>query len=211
MIFVEGNIGTGKSTFLNKLSQEFKVILEPVDEWTKTRNANGKNLLEEFYADPARNAYLFQSIAFRSRMKNIVNQDNAIIERSIFTDRNVFAKACREDGLISDIEWNDYCGWFDWLTDEFKIQPRGFIYLRCDPSISYERIKKRSRSGEESISLEYLQNLHKKHDMWLLEEESAKVVVIDVNEDFENDSEKLNSMIDIVKSSFSHLLPSVCV
>ena len=51
MIFIEGNIGTGKSTFLTKLSTEFKVILEPVDEWTKTRNANGKNLLEEFSAE----------------------------------------------------------------------------------------------------------------------------------------------------------------
>jgi len=211
MLFVEGNIGTGKSTFLKKLSQEFKVILEPVDEWTKTRNANGKNLLEEFYSDPARNAYLFQSIAFRSRMKNIVNQDTAIIERSIYTDRNVFAKACREDSLISDIEWNDYCGWFDWLTDEFKIQPTGFIYLRCEPEISYERIKKRSRSGEESISLDYLQKLHQKHDQWLLHEEKTPVVVIDVNEDFEDNPEKLQNMIDKVKMIFVHQLSSVYV
>jgi len=210
MIFVEGNIGTGKSTFLNKLAEEFKVILEPVDEWTKTRNANGKNLLEEFYSDPARNAYLFQSIAFRSRMKNIVNQNSAIIERSIYTDRNVFAKTCREDGLISDIEWNDYCGWFDWLTDEFKIRPIGFIYLRCDPMISYERIKKRSRSGEESISLDYLKKLHEKHEMWLLKEEASKVIIIDVNEDFENNPEKLQEMINKVKQSFDQL-PFVCV
>jgi len=211
MLFVEGNIGTGKSTFLNKLSQEFKVILEPVDEWTKTRNANGKNLLEEFYSDPARNAYLFQSIAFRSRMKNIVNQDTAIIERSIYTDRNVFAKACREDGLISDIEWNDYCGWFDWLTNEFKVKPTGFIYLRCDPKVSYERVQKRSRSGEESISLDYLKKLHQKHDQWLLNEEKTPVLVVDVNEDFENDPEKLQSMIDRVKEIFGHQLSSVCV
>ena len=210
MIFVEGNIGTGKSTFLNKLAEEFKVILEPVDEWTKTRNANGRNLLEEFYSDPARNAYLFQSIAFRSRMKNIVNQDSAIIERSIYTDRNVFAKTCREDGLISDIEWNDYCGWFDWLTEEFKVRPTGFIYLRCDPMISYERIRKRSRSGEESISLDYLKKLHEKHEMWLLKEEASKVVIIDVNEDFENNPEKLQEMINKVKQSFDQL-PFVCV
>lgn len=79
-----------------------------MDEWSKMKNANGKNILEEFYSDPARNAYLFQSIAFRSRMKNIVHKDDALIERSIYTDRNVFAKTCREDGLIGDIEWDDY-------------------------------------------------------------------------------------------------------
>jgi deoxyadenosine/deoxycytidine kinase len=183
MIFVEGNIGTGKSTFLTHLSKHCKVILEPVDEWTQMKNANGKNILEEFYSDPARNAYLFQSIAFRSRMKNIVNRDDCFIERSIYTDRNVFAKTCREDGLIGDIEWNDYVSWFDWLTTEFQVKPKGFVYLRCEPEVSLERIKKRNRSGEENISLEYLKKLHAKHDEWLLNEKGNSVLVIDVNED----------------------------
>jgi deoxyadenosine/deoxycytidine kinase len=206
MIFVEGNIGTGKSTFLNKLSKDFKVILEPVDEWTSMKNANGKNLLEEFYTEPARNAYLFQSIAFRSRMKNIVNQETCLIERSVYTDRNVFAKTCREDGLIRDIEWNDYTGWFDWLTNIFDIKPHGFIYLRCSPEISYERIQKRKRSGEETISYEYLKKLHKKHDDWLLYEDPSKVLILDVDEEFENNPEKLQDMINTVKLVFGDQL-----
>ena len=62
MYFVEGNIGSGKSTFLKKLSTEFKVVQEPVDEWSKMKNASsGKNILEEFYEDPKRNAYLLGS------------------------------------------------------------------------------------------------------------------------------------------------------
>jgi len=209
MIFVEGNIGTGKSTFLKMLSKDFKVILEPVDEWTSIRNSNGKNLLEEFYADPSRNAYLFQSIAFRSRMKNIVNQVDAIIERSIYTDRNVFAKTCLEDGYISNIEWNDYIGWFDWLSDAFKIKPNGFIYLQCDPNISYERIKKRNRSGEGDISLDYLKKLHEKHEEWLLH--SDNTLILNVDEDFEKDPKKLQEMVDKVKATFGHQLPSVYV
>ena len=200
MIFIEGNIGTGKSTFLTHMSKssEFKVILEPVDEWSKMKNANGKNILEEFYSDPSRNAYLFQSIAFRSRMKNIVHKDDALIERSIYTDRNVFAKTCREDGLIGDIEWDDYVSWFDWLTTEFQVQPKGFVYLRCEPEVSLERIKKRNRSGEENISLEYLKKLHAKHDEWLLN--SQKVLVLDVNED--NTPEKLEDMVSQIKCFF---------
>jgi deoxyadenosine/deoxycytidine kinase len=199
MIFVEGNIGTGKSTFLTHLSNEFKVILEPVDEWTQMKNANGKNILEEFYSDPVRNAYLFQSIAFRSRMKNIVHKDDALIERSIYTDRNVFAKTCREDGLIGDIEWHDYVSWFDWLTTEFQVRPKGFIYLRCEPEVSLERIKKRNRSGEENISLEYLTKLHVKHDDWLLK--AKNVLVLDVNED--GTPEKVQEMIAQIKLFFA--------
>ena len=200
MIFIEGNIGTGKSTFLNHLSNEFKVILEPVDEWTKMKNANGKNIIEEFYSDPARNAYLFQSIAFRSRMKNIMNREDCLIERSVYTDRQVFAQTCREDGLIGDIEWNDYVSWFEWLTQEFKVTPKGFVYLRCEPEVSLERIKKRKRSGEDTISIEYLKKLHAKHDEWLLNEKSVPVLVIDVNED--NTPEKIAEMIQKVKDYF---------
>jgi len=200
MIFVEGNIGTGKSTFLTSLSSEFKVILEPVDEWSKMKNANGKNILEEFYSDPSRNAYLFQSIAFRSRMKNIVNRcdDVCFVERSIYTDRNVFAKTCRDDGLIGDIEWDDYVSWFDWLTTEFQVHPKGFVYLRCEPEVSLERIKKRNRSGEENISLEYLKKLHAKHDDWLLN--FPNVLVVDVNED--GTPEQTRDIITRIKNFF---------
>ena len=202
MIFVEGNIGTGKSTFLTQLSKHCKVILEPVDEWTQMKNANGKNILEEFYSDPVRNAYLFQSIAFRSRMKNIVNRDDCFIERSIYTDRNVFAKTCREDGLIGDIEWHDYISWFDWLATEFQVKPKGFIYLRCEPEVSLERIHKRNRSGEENISLDYLKKLHAKHDDWLLNEIGNRVLVLDVNED----RSTYEDIIEKVKEFFSEFV-----
>ena len=199
MYFVEGNIGSGKSTFLKKLSTEFKVVQEPVDEWSKMKNANGKNILEEFYEDPERNAYLFQSIAFRSRVKNIADlkDETVIIERSIYTDRMVFAEVCKEDGNISEIEWNDYTEWFDFIVNHVGFKPKGFIYLRSVPEKSYERINKRSRSGESSISLDYLKKLHKRHDKWLVDE--ANVLVLDVTEEFESNPELLEKMIQKVR------------
>ena len=203
MYFVEGNIGSGKSTFLKKLSTEFKVVQEPVDEWSKIRNDNGKNILEEFYEDPQRNAYLFQSIAFRSRIRNITDLDeDAIVERSIYTDRMVFAEVCKEEGNINEIEWNDYTEWFDFIVKHIGFKPRGYIYLRTNPERSHERINKRNRSGESNISLEYLKKLHRKHDNWLIDE--SNVLVLDVTEDFESNPEHLDKMIqkvrDFVKS-----------
>ena len=198
MFFIEGNVGTGKSTFLQKLKEVgLDVIFEPVDIWTSIKNDNGKTLLEEFYNDQKRYAYTFQSIAFRTRVQNIENSKvNTVIERSIFTDRNVFAKTCYENGMMNEIEWNDYTSWFDWLATSFSINPKGYIYLRASPDISYDRIKKRSRSGEETIPFDYLNELHKKHENWLLDE--PNVLILDVNEDFENNSEKLNDMIEKV-------------
>ena len=198
MYFVEGNIGSGKSTFLKKLSSEFKVVQEPVDEWSKMRNANGKNILEEFYEDPERNAYLFQSIAFRSRVKNITDLDESVIvERSIYTDRMVFAEVCKEDGNINEIEWNDYTEWFDFIVKHIGFKPKGFIYLRTDPEKSYERINKRNRSGESNISIDYLKKLHKRHDKWLMDEDN--VLVLDVTEEFESNPEHLEKMVQKVR------------
>ena len=198
MFFIEGNVGTGKSTFLQKLKEVgLDVIFEPVDIWTSIRNDNGKTLLEEFYNDQKRYAYTFQSIAFRTRVQNIENSKvNTVIERSIFTDRNVFAKTCYENGMMNEIEWNDYTSWFDWLATSFNINPKGYIYLRASPDISYDRIKKRSRSGEETIPFDYLNELHNKHENWLLDE--PNVLILDVNEGFENNSGKLNDMIEKV-------------
>ena len=53
-VVVEGNIGSGKTTFLqhfNKFSEEVETLAEPVDKW---RNANGHNLLQMMYEDPHR-------------------------------------------------------------------------------------------------------------------------------------------------------------
>ena len=91
---------------------------------------------------------------------------------------------------------NDYTDWFDWLADRFNVKPKGFIYLRASPEISFERIKKRSRSGEETIPFEYLKELHNKHENWLMDE--PNVLVLDVNEDFENNPDKLSEMIQQV-------------
>jgi len=204
MIFIEGNIGSGKSTFIQLLKDKgYTINLEPVDKWTSMKNKNGKNLLEEFYADPERYSYLFQSIAFRTRIKSITSNPSDFTERSVFTDRNVFAKTCHETGKMNDIEWEDYCEWFDWLTESLSVKPKGYIYLRADPKVSYDRIKKRSRGGEENISYDYLVNLHTKHDDWLMNEKN--VLLIDVNEEFENNNDKLEEMVNKVKNYISNM------
>ena len=203
MYFVEGNIGSGKSTFLKRLSTEFKVVQEPVDEWSKMKNASsGKSILEEFYEDPERNAYLFQSIAFRSRVKTITDidaTDVVIVERSIYTDRMVFAEVSREAGNMNDIEWNDYTEWFDFVVEHIGFKPKGFIYLRTGPEKSHERIIRRGRSGESNITLEYLRRLHRRHDEWLTRGMTAPVLVLDVTEEFESNPEHLERMIQKVR------------
>jgi deoxyadenosine/deoxycytidine kinase len=183
MFFVEGNIGVGKSTLVSALSEcGLSTLQEPVDAWMKQRNANDKNILQEFYEDPHRWAYAFQSIAFRSRiigMKDL--QPDCIVERSIYTDRMVFAETARASGHISNVEWLDYTSWFDFVTQLVDADPSGIIYLRACPQTCLDQVRKRAREGEDTITLEYLTALHKRHDAWLMNE--SNVLVLDVDKD----------------------------
>lgn len=181
MYFIEGNIGVGKSTLVNALKEHgLETLQEPVDAWSSCRNSNGKNILQEFYDDPKRWAYTFQSMAFRTRVMGMSSlSNNCIIERSVYTDRMVFAEAALDDGYIDTIEWNDYINWFDFIMDKFGKKPDGIIYLRGSPETCMKQIKQRGRQGEENISLDYLKVLHKKHDKWLTNEDNVLVLDID--------------------------------
>ena len=94
IVYIEGNIGTGKSTFVDLLQnhiKEFekneryqpKLIQEPVDEWMTTFDADGKNILERFYEDQDRWSFTFQMNSFISRAHRI--QDTR--DKSSYTDK----------------------------------------------------------------------------------------------------------------------------
>jgi len=59
---IEGNIGAGKSTFLEYLSKKFpgriNIYTEPVHKW---RNVSNVNLFDLMYKDPKRYGFIFQS------------------------------------------------------------------------------------------------------------------------------------------------------
>jgi deoxyadenosine/deoxycytidine kinase len=92
-----------------------------------------------------------------------------------------------DDGKITTVEWKLYEDWFNWLSYEFNSVPKKIIYLRCDPAVAFQRIHKRNRTEESSITFEYIEKLHKYHDDWLLNETVIPVLVIDVSCDFEGD------------------------
>lgn len=206
-ITIEGNIGAGKSTLVRILKDNLKIdtienigfIQEPVDEWLKMTDENGKNILDNFYENQKLWAYKFQMNAFITRLqrlqKYLPKHKFCISERHITSDKNCFAKQLYEDDKISEIEWKLYNNWFDWVSqNELYRKPKGIIYLRASPETCSERINKRNRTEESSIPLEYLQKIHKKHEEWLLKQEN--VLVLDANKDFEVDNNYKKEVIE---------------
>lgn len=220
LFILEGNIGAGKSTFLKIVKQHFNVqtVVEPHEQWQGV--VGGYNLLDLFYKDPKRWAYTFQSYAFVSRimMQQAHTRVNPytiqVLERSVFSDRYCFALNAHELGYINALEWKIYCEWFGWLVADYMPKIEGFIYLRTKPKVCYERLKKRSRYEEATVSVEYIQKIHEKHERWLLEKkgvektiEAVPVLVLECDTDFEHNRAEQEKHIEQVGAFILSRIP----
>ena len=182
MFLLEGNIGAGKTSLGNILkdSQEFEFLEEPVDTW---RDGFAGNLFEMFYTDMPRWSFTFQIMAFTTRAKTWseilekVQGDRVVLERSIYTDRNVFAKNLYAGGAMNDSEWQVYQQLWEFLASNYCEKPQKIIYLRTPAELCLERIKKRGRNEEQQMPLDYLKNLEDLHDEWLMDH--PDVIILD--------------------------------
>ena len=218
-ISIEGNIGSGKSTLLANLREHYKnndnviFLKEPVDEWAKIKDINGTTILEKFYADQEKYSFSFQMMAYVSRIKVLrdtlkeknIGQDKKhyiiITERSLYTDKMVFAKMLYDTGKIEDVNYQIYLNWFDTFSGEFPVHK--VIYVKAAPEKCYARITKRSREGEENIPLEYLTACSLYHDNMLDKSINNCVcneqLILDGNIDIYENTEQVNNWIQEIE------------
>jgi deoxyadenosine/deoxycytidine kinase len=180
IISITGNIGAGKTTFINKLRERFVdnkrciFVEEPTNEWEGLRGIDGRTFFEKIYdKNPERDAHFnFQLVAIDTRVKKLfdcINQnehaDIFVIERSPLDDYHVFATMLNKSGLITDDQmmlikirlelWNSICN-----NSRFKL-----FHIAGNPEVCLERIKKRIESGtrksECTIGIGYLRDIEK--------------------------------------------------
>ena len=224
IVSIEGNIGSGKSTLLETLKTIFKencnivFLREPVDEWEKIKDKDGNTMLQKFYANQQEYSFAFQMMAYISRltilretvrdiMSKIQKQPSCennkyiiITERSLYTDKYVFAKMLYDQGKIEDVMYQIYLNWFDEFAKDFPVND--VIYVNTDPTKCYERIHKRARIGEEVIPLAYLTACHEYHNAFLDENTGIKAtqLVLNGNQDIFQNSHIVDDWIMSIKN-----------
>jgi deoxyadenosine/deoxycytidine kinase len=181
IISIDGNIGAGKTTLINQLKERFnssKNIVfadEPVSEWEKL------GLLQLFYSDKVKYSFLFQMGAFITRfkiLKQLLDTKPKVIitERSLISDLNIFAQMLTDQAFMNETEFHIYKQFYS------EFQPMCntdyFIYVSTPVETCIERIKRRNRTGEENIPVDYLElcdHYHRK----MVEKYQDKVIYVD--------------------------------
>ena len=116
----------------------------------------------------------------------VTNKTWKIIERSLYSDQHIFVDMAYHDGNLTNEEYLELTNHFNSLRRQ---EPNRIIYLRTDPKICFERMKKRNRKEESGVSLEYLQKLHNYHEELFIKKQSklpCNVIILNGDES-END------------------------
>lgn len=180
-ISIDGNIGCGKTSVLSRLCQDARipVFLEPVNDW--------KDWLTLYYQDPSRWGFTFNVKVLLSFHQWANNKFMALYERSPVSNKYVFADLQKDEGKMNQLEYS----LFEEIYEKLSWCPDKIIYIRTDPDVCMERMKKRARDCESQVPFEYIQAIHNKYERLYVEEcavtlPGTQIVVIDGNQNFDD-------------------------
>nr|AKH40320.1 putative deoxynucleoside kinase protein [Kallithea virus] len=208
-IVVEGNISSGKSTFLKyleKYEDTMVLIPEPIEKW---RNVNGENLLENMYNDAAAWGPSFQSYVLFTMIQSHLLDTNGVckvMERSCHSSFHCFTKYLYDRKFIEPAKYSILKTWYDFNNSIFNLDVHLTIYIRTSPEVIYERMCKRGRSEEVNVTLEQLTRMHNIYENWLLGPNSSfkgRIILLNGDLDMDEIQNEYTRIECIINDSFS--------
>lgn len=162
-VLVAGNIGTGKTSLTERLGTQLG--------WqTAYESVVDNPYLADFYKDMAAWAFHLQVffLGHRAEQHRMLanSKGSAIIDRSIYEDAEIFARAALQLGTITERDYITYRRVFDLVVD-YLPRPDLLIMLYAPVDVLVERIRARGREMEQSITAEYLQLLDDLYAGWM--------------------------------------------
>lgn len=200
IVSIEGNIGSGKSTLINRLKQHYAgrndiiFLDEPLEEWGEFTDEVDRDIFTLFNSYPNNYSLTFQLVVMHTMFTRLVKTqimypDALIIcERSIQTGMDVFAEALRRRGEMKQIEYDALKLYGDHLRAE--VPRSGIIYVNTSPIDCARRIISRNRDGER-IGITYLQHLDDLYSVAVENAETEHEVVLNGEHSAENNLERV--------------------
>jgi deoxyguanosine kinase len=167
-IVIEGIIGAGKTTLATAVAKQTgsKLVLEEFAE---------NPYLAGFYEDPGQKAFHVEMSFLAARtaqLKKEFGTDNALVADYDIRKMLLFASL-----TLSETEMAIFRHFYDQVTLTIR-KPDLFIFVDTPPGQALLNIRKRGRSYETKISIEYLEKLYDKYQQMLELIPKDRLVVI---------------------------------
>lgn len=203
-IAIAGNIGSGKSTLTRMLAKYYgwEPRYESVDE---------NPYLEDYYRDIHRWSFNLEVYFLKERFRDllaIAEADHDIIQdRTIHEGVYVFMANNKAMGNLSERDYETYMELFEQMMSMVRV-PDLMIYLRASVPHLVGNIQKRGREYEQTIQLEYLQNLNRRYDDFIQNNYPGRVMTIEKDQlDFLNNPKDFASIVDRIDRTLFGLFP----
>ena len=194
-VAIEGNIGSGKTSLTNLMSDEFnaKIVLE--------RFADNP-FLPKFYEDQERFAFPLEMSFLADRYQQLTDDlaQFDLFKNFIVSDYYIFKSLIFAQVTLQKEEYALYRKMFDIMYKEIS-KPDLYIYLYQNTDRLLENIKKRGRVYEQNIEASYLQKIHVGYTNFIKTEQDLNTLIIDVSElDFVNNHKDYREVLKIINT-----------
>jgi deoxyadenosine/deoxycytidine kinase len=195
-IVLAGNLGAGKTTLAKRLADYF-------GWWIGYESVADNPYLPDFYKDMSAWAFHLQVYFLAKRLRlhsEALNKDEgAVLDRSIYEDRFIFAEALREGGNIKEREFQTYVDLFEATAGSLPL-PDLFVFVSAPIAVLIERIAARAQSFDRDLPQSYLELIARKYAAWVPTLPQQRLLIIDsTTANFANDSSREPRMAAIFK------------
>jgi deoxyadenosine/deoxycytidine kinase len=200
LILVAGNIGSGKTSLTQRLGERLGWL-------TAYESVADNPYLPDFYADMRTWSFHLQVYFLGHRAQQHIEMStdprSAIIDRSIYEDAFIFARALHHMGNLNERDYHAYQQLFKLVVGNLP-PPSLLIYLKAPVPTLVERIRCRGRAIESSISPEYLELLDTFYEDWLHVMDLCPVLTIRSDDlDFVNQSQHLDLVVERIREKLA--------
>lgn len=204
-IAIAGNIGSGKTTLTRMLARHYR--------WEARYEAVENNpYLEDYYRDIRRWSFNLEVYFLKERFRDLLRiqqSDHTVIQdRTIFEGVYVFMENNRDMGHLSDRDYTTYMELFNQMLQMVRL-PDLMIYLRASVPHLVGNIQKRGRDYEQTMQLEYLENLNRRYDDFIYRRYKGRVMTVDKDSlDFEHSQKDFALIVNRIDSTLFGLFPT---
>lgn len=200
LLLVAGNIGTGKTSITERIGARLGYI-------TGYESVADNPYLPDFYRDMRIWSFHLQVFFLGHRAQQhldlVRNSKSAILDRSIYEDAHIFARALHHLGNLSERDYQAYRRVFDLVTRSLP-PPDLLIYLKAPVDTLVRRIKRRGREMETGITPEYLALLDQFYEEWIDMYDFSPVLTIRSDDlDFVHKPKHLDIVIQRIQEKLS--------